>query len=252
MLEGKRVSVIGAIFVVLGAIVLFLSWILFGSVGSCGDPWPGCRSVPFNWHVGLVGMILVTTGLGLFGLSAHRKMKTDKNEMPAFISIMVTFTLFIIITVTVYNPFISPYDFIRDSDGDGYTDDIDSFPKDKDRHMPTSLEIGITWENTTTNYSARVTSVYFYLDGEPTDTSVMRLVIQWLPEYSQSYSEDIGTLKDIEGVWKDGVMFEDNAPLGLFGLDDVFFFDIDIFDAQADAYILDDLGYYVADFQITA
>ncbi len=200
MLEGKGATVIGAVFIIAGTIVLFLSWFLFGSVGSCRDPWPGCRSVPFDWHVSLVGMIFVTTGLGLFGFSAHRKMKTDKNESPVFISIMATFVLFIVITVTVYNPFISPYDFIRDSDGDGYTDDIDSFPKDKDRHMPTSLEIGITWENTSTNYSARVTSVYYYLDGEPTDTSVMRLVIQWLPEHMQSYSEEIGTLEDIEGV----------------------------------------------------
>ena len=197
-------------------------------------------------------MAFVTIGLGVFTYSSRRKMKTDKQEQPIFIALAVTFVLFIVITVTVYNPLISPYDFVRDSDLDGYTDDIDAFPRDKDRHMPTMMEVGVSLENTSTNYTARITSVYYYFNGEPTDTSIMKLNIQWLPEYSTSHSEEIGTLLEITDVWKGGVKFQDNAPVGLLGLDDVFSFDKEIFDVQADAYILDDGGYFVTDFQITA
>lgn len=241
---------IGVACIAAGGIVLFLSWFLFGNVGSCADPWPGCRSVPFDWHLGLVGMILVTVGLGSLAYSARRKMRTDKEETPVFISLMATMVLFIIITVTVYNPLISPYDFIRDSDLDGYSDDIDSFPNDKDRHMPTYLDIDVTWENTSTEYVARVSTVYVGLDGEPTDTSIMRLVIRWLPDYSVAHSDEIGTLEDLEDVWVGGVKYQDNAPRGLFGLDDVFSFDKAVFDIQADAYILDDMGYEIAYFRV--
>ena len=250
MLEGKWTTVIGAICMVAGAAILFLSWFLFGGVGSCGDPWPGCTGIPFDWHVGLVGMVLVTAGLGVFAFTARRKMKTDEQATPVFIAVMVTFVLFIIITVTVYNPYTSPYDFIRDSDGDGYTDDIDSYPHDEDRYMPTYLQVEITWENTSMNYVARITGVYYLLNGAPTDTSLMQLEIEWAPDYVTAHVDQIGTLKDIDGTWVDGVMYRDNAPAGLFGLNDAFSFDIATFDFSADAYILDDLGYIVTWFHV--
>jgi len=250
VLGGKRAWVLGAVLIVAGATVLFCSWFFFIG-GYCGDPWPGCRMVPFNWHVGLVGMILITSGLGLFAYSARLRMKTDREGTPVFVSAVAMFTLFVLITVTVFNPLISPYDFIRDSDRDGYTDDIDSFPHDKDRHMPTHLDLTVSWENTTTEYVARISSVYVYLDGEPTDTSVMRLVILWVPEYANAHFEEIGTLAEIEGSWVDGVRYQDNAPFGLFGLDDVFSFDMDVFNAQADAHIIDDGDYDVAYFRVT-
>lgn len=249
MLGGKRAWVLGVVLIVAGATILFCSWFFFIGVG-CGDPWPGCRYVPFDWHVGLVGMILITFGLGSFAYSARLKMKTDRGETPMFVSAIAMFILFVLITVTVYNPLISPYDFIRDSDHDGYTDDIDSFPHDKDRYMPTYLDVTISWENTTTDYVARISSVYAYLDGEPTDTSVMRLEIRWLPDYYNAYSEEIGTLKDIENTAVNGIRYQDNAPIGLFGLDDTFSFDKGEFVRAADARILDDLGYLVAEFQI--
>ena len=252
MLGEKRGAVFGAVSIVAGAIVLFLSWFLFGSVGSCGDPWPGCRTIPFDWHLGLVGMVLITAGLGLFAYSNRLKMKKDRGKTPQFISAIVMFILFVLITVIVFNPLISPYDFIKDSDLDGYTDDTDSFPHDRDRHMPTYLDVTIGWENTTADYVARISSVYAYLDGEPTDTSVMRLEIRWLPNYYNAYSEEIGTLKDIENDIVNGIRYQDNAPIGLFGLDDTFSFDKGEFVRAADARILDDLGYLVAGFQIVA
>lgn len=252
MLGERRWVVLGIAFIVVGGTVLFLSWLLFGSVGSCRDPWPGCRTVPFDWHIGLVGMILVTAGTGTLAYSARLKMKMDSGQTPMFISAIVMFVLFVLNTVIVFNPLISPYDFIRDSDRDGYTDDIDSFPKDGDRHMPTYLEVGITWENTSTNYTARISSVYVALDGEPTDTSVMRLEIRWLPNYFNAHSEEIGTLEEIESSWVKSVRYQDSAPIGSFGLDDSFSFDKSVFDAAADAYILDDAGYLVARFQIVA
>ena len=250
MKEGRRVLVAGAVSIVAGLVVVFCSWFFFASVG-CADPWPGCRNIPFDWHLGLVGMVLVTIGLGFLTYHFRGKMKNDKEETPVFISVMITFILFIIITAVVYNPLISPYDFIRDSDLDGYADDIDDFPDDKDRHMVTWLDVEVTWENTSTNYTARISSVYVYLDGEPTDTSVMRLVIRWLPYYYYENTEEIGVLADIEGRWVGGVRYQDNAPLGLFGMDDVFSFDKTVFDTRADALIVDDLGYEVAGFEIT-
>lgn len=250
MLGEKRAAVFGAVSIVAGAIVLFLSWFLFGSVGSCGDPWPGCRTIPFDWHLGLVGMVLITAGLGSFAYSNRLKMKKDIGKTPLFISAIAMFILFVLITVVVFNPLISPYDFIRDSDRDGYTDDVDAFPRDKDRHMPTYLDLTISWENTTTDYVARISGVYLILGGEPTDTSVMRLQIRWLPEYYNAYGEEIGILKDIENAAVSGVRYQDNAPIGLFGLDDTLSFDKGEFARAADALILDDAGYMVAWFHI--
>jgi len=241
--------VLAAVSIIAGAIVLFCSWFFFAIVG-CADPWPGCRYTLFDWHLGLVGMVLITLGLGLFAYSVRQKAKLDKEKIPLSISAFVFFALFVLITVIVFNPLISPYDFIRDSDLDGYADDHDSFPHDKDRYMPTYLEIELTWENTTTNYTARISSVYFVLDGEPTDTSVMRLVIRWLPDYIITHTEEFGILEDLNGRWVRGVRYQDNSPIGLFGLDDTFSFDIGVFDITAEAYVLDDAGYLVARFPI--
>jgi len=243
--------VIVAVSIAAGATVLFCSWFFFQSIG-CGDPWPGCTYTLFDWHLGLVGMILITFGLGLFTFVARQKGKTDREKMPLFISAFVFFALSVLITVVVFNPLISPYDFIRDSDLDGYTDEADAFPHDKDRYMPAKLDVEISWENTSTYYGARIASVYVLLDGEPTDTSVMRLVIRWLPDYTLAHSEEIGTLREIEGVWTEGVKYQDNAPLGLFGLNDLLMFDTSVFDIAADAHVLDDMGYEVAEFQVTA
>ena len=250
MQEGRRPSVIATVLILAGAIVLFCSWFFFLSVGS-GNPYMGSSTVLFEWHIGLIGMVLVTIGLGLITYSSRRKSKMDRKAMPQFMSAAVFFILSVLITVVVFNPLISPYGFIRDSDLDGYTDDMDSFPHDKDRYMPVVLDIEVAWENTSTNYIARVSGVYVIFDGETTDTSVMRLVIRWLPDYYNVNSEDYGTLQSLDGTWTDGVRYQDNAPLGLFGLNDVFSFDTGVFNKAAEAHVVDDAGYGVTDFQIT-
>lgn len=250
MPEGRRELLLGGISVVAGVVVIFCSWFFFVGIG-CGDPWPGCHQVVFNWRLGLVGMILVVLGLGMFTHQAFTRMKTDQDHRPIFISAMALLVLFVLITVVAFNPLVSPYDFIRDSDGDGFTDDIDSFPHDKARHMPTYFDVELAWENTSSNYTARISNVYYYLNGGPTDTSIMRLDITWVPEHSISYNDTIGILADIDGKYADGVIYWDNAPLGLFGVNDTISFDKSVFDVAADAWIYDDMGNLMTSFHIT-
>jgi hypothetical protein len=247
----KGLLVAGVVSVVAGLVVIFCSWFFFASIG-CGDPWPGCTTTVVEWRLTLVGMLLIILGFGIFAYLAYGRIRTSIDGAALFASTTVFLVLFIVITAIVFNPMISPYDFIRDSDGDGYTDDIDDYPHDKRRYMPTVLQVEITWENTSTNYTATIAAVYYILDGWPTDTAIMQLSIIRAPNYfSVMRTEEVGTLSEIEGSWVDGIMYEDEVPLGLLGVNDSFSFDVNEFDIAADVSIRDDMDYMVTWFSVT-
>jgi uncharacterized membrane protein len=49
----------------------------------------------------------------------------------------------------------------------------------------------------------------------------------------------------------DGVMYKDQVPLGLLGVNDTFSFDVNEFDIAADVSIRDDMDYMVTWFTVT-
>jgi len=245
----KTTWVIGLILVAVGAVVLFLSWFLFTGYG-CADPWPGCHTT-YAWQWGFIGTVIATVGIWLIAYSAHLKTREDRGAMPLFVSMTAFAVLAMIILVTVFNPLISPYDFIRDSDLDGYHDDIDDYPHDKSRHMVTWLQLDIAWENTSTNYTARIADVWVIIQGEELSTSILELGVNWLPHYMTAYDEKIGNLAEMNGQWVNGVKYVDNSPVGIFGTGDIFSFDVGVFeDHPSDVSIADDYGYVVAYFTV--
>ena len=249
MTKRSALCVIGLVLIIVGVVVLFLSWFLFLGYG-CADPWPGCHTT-YSAEFGLIGMAIATVGVWLTAYSAYLKMRENREAMPKFVSTTAFAILMMIILLTVFNPLISPYDFIRDSDLDGYHDDIDNYPHDKSRHMVTWIQLEISWQNTSTNYNAMIADVWVIIQGEELSTSILELEINWLPHYITAYDEEIGNLAEINSQWVKGVRYDDNSPVGIFGTADTFSFDRGVFeDHPSDISISDDFGYVVTYFTI--
>jgi hypothetical protein len=244
MLEGKTTWVLGGILVGLGSVLLFLTY-LTSMVGFCGDPAPGCHSL-VNVKLGILAMSVLAAGLGFMTMGAHGRMRESLEMRVRFMSIASFFILSLIILSTVFNPLISPYDTIRDSDLDGYTDNIDSYPHDQARHFPPFFELIVEWENTTTNYSFTVTDIYDYMLIDPGPLSRVVLTIRWYSESYFAYSEDVATLEELDGAWIGGTMFMDRGPLGELSVNDSFTFDTTIYHVAFEVYLSDDAGHMIA------
>ena len=165
-----------------------------------------------------------------------------------FLSIAALFVLSLIILFTVFNPLISPYDTIRDSDLDGYTDDIDAYPHDQSRHYAPFIQLTVAWANTTTNYSAIVTNVGYIVYEDPIPLSRIVLAVRLYSASYFAYNEDIGTLEELDGVWIEGASYTDNAPFNELTADDVFSFDKEEFYMAFEPMLMDDKGHQIAVF----
>lgn len=247
MLEGKATWILGGIFVGLGSALLFLAY-MTSSVGFCGDPVPGCHSL-VNVELGILAMSVIAAGLGFMTTGARRRMGESTELRVRFISIASFFVLSLIILFTVFNPLISPYDSIRDSDLDGYTDNIDAYPHDKSRHYAPFVELVGVWENTTTNYSFTVTDIWVYVYEDLGPLSQIVLTVKWYSESYFAYLEDVATLAEIDGVWIDGVSYIDNAPLSELSANDTFKLDSEIYHVAFELFLSDDAGHTIAFFR---
>jgi len=246
MLEGKRVWVLGTLFVIAAVVLLFLTYLTSLVIG-CGDPVPGCHNA-VNVGLGVIGMSVLATGLAFFMTGARRRMMDSKESRMTFLSIAAFFMLSLIILFTVFNPLISPYDYIRDSDLDGYTDDIDDYPHDQSRHYAPFIQLTVAWANTTTNYSATVMNVGYIVYEDPIPLSRIVLTIRWYAKSYTAFNRDVATLEELDGAWIDGASYRDNAPSGELSANDTFAFDTSVFNVEFIPMLMDDKGYQMAVF----
>jgi hypothetical protein len=246
MLEGKRVWILGTLLVIVGAALLFITALSSVEV-SHGDPVPGFHN-QVGVELGVIGMVATAIGLGSLMIDARKRGADSKEGRMTFLSIAAFFVLSLIILFTVFNPLISPYDTIRDSDLDGYTDDIDAYPHDQSRHYAPFIQLTVAWANTTTNYSAIVTNVGYIVYEDPIPLSRIVLAVRLYSASYFAYNEDIGTLEELDGVWIDGASYTDNAPFNELTADDVFSFDKEEFYMAFEPMLMDDKGHQIAVF----
>ncbi len=246
MLEGKAIWIVGSLSVIIGAVLLFLT-VLSSTVTSHGDPVPGSHN-QVSVELGIMGMVATSIGSGLFVIGARRRAASSKEARMTLLSISAFFVLSLIILFTVFNPLISPYDAIRDSDLDGYTDDIDAYPHDQSRHYAPFIQLTVAWANTTTEYSATVTNVGYVVYEDPIPLSRIVLTVRLYSASYFAYNEDIGTLEELDGVWIDGASFTDNAPLDELSAGDAFSFDAGEYYMEFEPLLTDDEDHQIAVF----
>jgi len=247
MLEGRITWMLGGILVGLGLVLLFLTYYT-SLVGFCVDPVPGCHS-HLNVKLGILAMSVLAAGLGSMTMGAHGRMRESPEMRARFMSTASFFILSLIILFTVFNPLISPYDSIRDSDLDGYTDSVDAYPHDKSRYYAPFVQLIGEWENSTTNYSFTVTDIWVYVNEDLGPLSRIVLTVQWYSESYFAYVEDVATLEELDGAWIDGASFTDGAPLNELSANDTFTLDSGIFNVAFELALSDDAGHTIAFFR---
>ncbi|OGS42465.1 MAG: hypothetical protein A3K67_04210 [Euryarchaeota archaeon RBG_16_62_10] len=209
--------------------------------GVCADPMIGCYRVFAFWPA-FAGMLLVVAGAAIITFACRGIAKRDPAGRPLFYFSAAMLTVSAVILFVGFNPLISPYPFIRDSDLDGYSVDQDMHPEDRSRYFSTYLQAEVSWSNTSTNYSATITDLVFALDGSPIDTSGLYLIVAVYP-YSYVYGEEIGRLDEINNTWTDGVLYSDGAPYGLLSVNDTVTLDRAGIPAEFEVWVEDDHGY---------
>ncbi len=241
MMEDRWLWVTGGICIAAGAALLLLSWLTMGF--GCADP-GGCYT-GYSIEVGASGMILVVLGVGLFAFAGWLRARRNSDARPMLYLLSANFVVALMVLLTVFNPLISPIDFIRDSDLDGWTDDRDYYPKDNDRTHPTVLQLYLSWANTSTNWTAIIEDVWVIWAGpEPTTDS---LVLQVTKYASTSHPLDIevGTLAELNNTWLEGVQFLDGEPYGLLSGNDAITLDSREYLQHTTVRIVDDYGWQV-------
>jgi hypothetical protein len=152
----------------------------------------------------------------------------------------------VLVLVVVFNPLISPFESVRDSDLDGYTDEFDAYPHDKHRSVPEWLELKVTRENTATNWSVRITNIKVLEGSGVLETDEVFLDAYLYGSTSNAMIWDIGRLSELNGTWNTHIKYLDGAPYGFLSVNDTFLLDKDEYLEGTYLRIVDDHDYIIS------
>ena len=184
------------------------------------------------------GLILAAVFLILYSFRGNQKASSNRRYGLSN-GVISTIVAGVLLFGILLNPLISPIRDYHDSDLDGYADWIDAFPNDREFHHWLHHS-AIDYAKSTPNSSSICLTVFSHtIDLSLNET---RIIVK---DPSGNLILD-SSLSEINGTYKEGVMFQNNYPQNskLWVGDQFFFLHDEI--PSGSRFFLTDQNYYVA------